>query len=135
MNDLSAPITPTIKLYNLDRYTFNTKEPKLEKDTAVGARLKREHHNKKQFLLGPQKSKIFLNNLDLPYFSLRFFVKNCFVNACCNLCLGMKQQFMVEGIRRSVEGVLLVHQHNHPHVLLLQIGNSFFKLYVMFVIV
>jgi hypothetical protein len=51
MTDISAPITPTIKLYNLDRYTFNTKEAKLEKDTAVGARLKREHHNEKQFFL------------------------------------------------------------------------------------
>jgi hypothetical protein len=31
-----------------------------------------------------------------------------------------------------VEGVLVVHHHNHPHVLLLQIGNTFFKLYVFF---
>eukprot|EP01094_Clydonella_sp_ATCC50884_P025857 TRINITY_DN6940_c0_g1_i1.p1 TRINITY_DN6940_c0_g1~~TRINITY_DN6940_c0_g1_i1.p1 ORF type:complete len:200 (+),score=50.47 TRINITY_DN6940_c0_g1_i1:168-767(+) len=33
-----------------------------------------------------------------------------------------------EGMRCTVEGVLLVHQHNHPHILLLQVGNSFFKL-------
>ena len=33
-----------------------------------------------------------------------------------------------EGIRRSVEAVILVHDHNHPHVLLLQLGSAFFKL-------
>ena len=33
-----------------------------------------------------------------------------------------------EGIRRSVEAVILVHNHNHPHVLLLQLGSAFFKL-------
>ena len=31
-------------------------------------------------------------------------------------------------MRRSVDGVLLVHEHNHPHVLLVQVGASFFKL-------
>lgn len=33
-----------------------------------------------------------------------------------------------EGARRSVEAVLLVHEHHHPHVLLLQVGHAFFKL-------
>eukprot|EP00899_Mesostigma_viride_P011375 jgi/Mesvir1/20238/Mv13476-RA.1 len=40
----------------------------------------------------------------------------------------MKENYDKEGIRRSVEGVLLVHVHNHPHVLLIQIGDKFFKL-------
>jgi len=40
----------------------------------------------------------------------------------------MKLKYEKEGMRRTVEGVLLVHKHNHPHVLLLQIGNTFFKL-------
>jgi len=40
----------------------------------------------------------------------------------------MKQNYEQEGMRRSVEGVMVVHQHNHPHVLLLQIGGTFFKL-------
>ena len=44
----------------------------------------------------------------------------------------MKEKYEKEGMRRSVDGVLLVHQHNHPHVLLLQIGNTFFKLYVFY---
>ena len=31
-------------------------------------------------------------------------------------------------MRRTVEAVLLVHEHRHPSVLLLQIGATFFKL-------
>eukprot|EP01112_Ceratiomyxa_fruticulosa_P010304 TRINITY_DN2718_c0_g1_i1.p2 TRINITY_DN2718_c0_g1~~TRINITY_DN2718_c0_g1_i1.p2 ORF type:complete len:210 (-),score=39.29 TRINITY_DN2718_c0_g1_i1:61-690(-) len=42
--------------------------------------------------------------------------------------LRMKDMYETQGMRRTVDGILLVHQHNHPHVLLLQIGNTFFKL-------
>eukprot|EP01023_Acetabularia_acetabulum_P066533 TRINITY_DN899_c2_g1_i1.p1 TRINITY_DN899_c2_g1~~TRINITY_DN899_c2_g1_i1.p1 ORF type:complete len:235 (-),score=24.98 TRINITY_DN899_c2_g1_i1:344-997(-) len=40
----------------------------------------------------------------------------------------MKAKYNSSGMRRSVEGVLLLTEHNHAHILLLQIGNSFFKL-------
>ncbi|KAH7701311.1 cleavage and polyadenylation specificity factor subunit 5 [Aphelenchoides avenae] len=40
----------------------------------------------------------------------------------------MKDEYEKIGMRRSVEGVLLVHEHSLPHVLLLQIGSTFFKL-------
>jgi cleavage and polyadenylation specificity factor subunit 5 len=40
----------------------------------------------------------------------------------------MKDEFHVTGMRRSVEACLLVHEHGLPHVLLLQIGQTFFKL-------
>ncbi|KAI0988200.1 hypothetical protein GJ496_002476 [Pomphorhynchus laevis] len=40
----------------------------------------------------------------------------------------MREEYQVTGMRRSVEGVLLVHEHNLPHVLLLQLGSTFFKL-------
>ena len=33
-----------------------------------------------------------------------------------------------EGMRTTVEGVLIVHEHGHPHVLMLQIAGTFFKL-------
>lgn len=39
----------------------------------------------------------------------------------------LHEDFEKYGMRRSVEGVLLVHEHNLPHVLLLQLG-TFFKL-------
>jgi cleavage and polyadenylation specificity factor subunit 5 len=31
-------------------------------------------------------------------------------------------------MRRTCEGVLVCHEHNHPNVLMLQIANAFFKL-------
>ena len=34
-------------------------------------------------------------------------------------------------MRRTVEGVLVVHDHGHPHILMLQIANAFFKLCVV----
>lgn len=40
----------------------------------------------------------------------------------------MREEFDKIGMRRSVEGVLLVHEHRLPHVLLLQLGTTFFKL-------
>ena len=40
----------------------------------------------------------------------------------------MREEFEKIGMRRSVEGVLIVHEHGLPHVLLLQLGASFFKL-------
>jgi cleavage and polyadenylation specificity factor subunit 5 len=40
----------------------------------------------------------------------------------------MREEFDRIGMRRSVEGVLLVHEHRLPHVLLLQLGTTFFKL-------
>jgi cleavage and polyadenylation specificity factor subunit 5 len=41
----------------------------------------------------------------------------------------MRDEFEKIGMRRSVEGILLVHEHGLPHVLLLQLGTTFFKLY------
>ena len=40
----------------------------------------------------------------------------------------MREEFDKVGMRRSVEGILLVHEHGLPHVLLLQLGTTFFKL-------
>ncbi|XP_074365117.1 pre-mRNA cleavage factor Im 25 kDa subunit 2-like [Apium graveolens] len=40
----------------------------------------------------------------------------------------MKTIYMKEGMRTTVEGILLMHEHNHPHILLLQIGDTFCKL-------
>jgi len=42
----------------------------------------------------------------------------------------MREEFDKWGMRQSVEGVLIVHEHGLPHLLLLQLGNNFFKLYV-----
>ncbi|KAI6174727.1 Cleavage and polyadenylation specificity factor subunit 5 [Aphelenchoides bicaudatus] len=40
----------------------------------------------------------------------------------------MREEYEVIGMRRSVDAVLVVHDHGFPHILLIQIGSSFFKL-------
>ncbi|CAD6198901.1 unnamed protein product [Caenorhabditis auriculariae] len=40
----------------------------------------------------------------------------------------MREEYEEHGMRRSVDAVLVVHEHSLPHILLLQIGSSFFKL-------
>lgn len=42
----------------------------------------------------------------------------------------LEEHYEKYGMRRTCEGVLVCHEHNHPHVLMLQIANAFFKLYV-----
>lgn len=41
----------------------------------------------------------------------------------------LEEHYELHGMRRTCEGVLVCHEHNHPHVLMLQIANAFFKLY------
>ncbi|KAJ3307826.1 hypothetical protein HDU93_005913, partial [Gonapodya sp. JEL0774] len=40
----------------------------------------------------------------------------------------LANEYEERGLRTTVEGVLVVHDHGHPHVLMLQIANTFFKL-------
>lgn len=44
----------------------------------------------------------------------------------------LEEYYDQHGMRRTCEGILVCHEHNHPHVLMLQIANAFFKLYVFF---
>lgn len=40
----------------------------------------------------------------------------------------LEEHFGEHGMRRTCEGILVCHEHNHPHILMLQIANAFFKL-------
>lgn len=40
----------------------------------------------------------------------------------------LEEYYREHGMRRFCEGILVCHEHNHPHVLMLQIANAFFKL-------
>lgn len=40
----------------------------------------------------------------------------------------LQNQYQDWGLRRTVEAVLLVHEHGHPHILMIQIASAFFKL-------
>ena len=45
-------------------------------------------------------------------------------------CILFREEYDKFGMRKTVEGVLIVHEHGLPHVLLLQLGTTFFKLWV-----
>jgi cleavage and polyadenylation specificity factor subunit 5 len=40
----------------------------------------------------------------------------------------LEEHYSLHGMRRTAEGILVCHEHNHPHILMLQIANAFFKL-------
>lgn len=40
----------------------------------------------------------------------------------------LQEHYSEHGMRRTCEGILVCHEHNHPHILMLQIANAFFKL-------
>ncbi|PNS21137.1 hypothetical protein CAC42_3475 [Sphaceloma murrayae] len=40
----------------------------------------------------------------------------------------LEEHYEQHGMRRTCEGILVCHENNHPHVLMLQIANAFFKL-------
>jgi cleavage and polyadenylation specificity factor subunit 5 len=40
----------------------------------------------------------------------------------------LEEYYDNHGMRRTGEGILVCHEHNHPHILMLQIANAFFKL-------
>ncbi|KAI4229439.1 MAG: hypothetical protein L6R36_000893 [Xanthoria steineri] len=40
----------------------------------------------------------------------------------------LEEHYDQHGMRRTCEGILVCHEHNHPHILMLQIANAFFKL-------
>ena len=44
----------------------------------------------------------------------------------------LEEHYEQYGMRRTCEGILVCHEHNHPHILMLQIANAFFKLYVIY---
>ncbi|PUU79503.1 nucleotide hydrolase-domain-containing protein [Tuber borchii] len=40
----------------------------------------------------------------------------------------LQEHYEQYGMRRTCEGILVCHEHCHPHILMLQIANAFFKL-------
>ncbi|KAJ2906228.1 cleavage and polyadenylation specific factor 5 [Zalerion maritima] len=40
----------------------------------------------------------------------------------------LEEHYEKFGMRRTCEGILVCHEKNHPHILMLQIANAFFKL-------
>ncbi|EMS64991.1 Cleavage and polyadenylation specificity factor subunit 5 [Triticum urartu] len=97
---VGAPSSPVVNVYPLAHYTFGTKE----------ARPPRSHEG------------------TVEVASLLFMKSTVFASVFNPLITCANDSYMKEGMRTSVEAILLVQEHNHPHILLLQIGNTFCKL-------
>lgn len=86
------------------------------------------HHNKQDKVL----SKSLDKTISLyPLSNYTFGTKDPLYerdSSVVNRFQRMRDEFYSIGMRRSVEAILLVHEHNLPHILLLQLGNTFFKL-------
>ncbi|KAJ9523060.1 hypothetical protein QJQ45_023947 [Haematococcus lacustris] len=102
---LAMSLSVTYSVFPLTNYSFGAKEPRHERDGSVEQRLARLRS-------GCEHDGLCCDVAVVPRLA-------CLVLAC---------RFERDGMRRSVEGVLIVHEHNHPHVLLLQLAPSFFKL-------
>jgi cleavage and polyadenylation specificity factor subunit 5 len=40
----------------------------------------------------------------------------------------LQEDYSSLGMRQTLEALLLVHDHGHPHILMLQTGSNYFKL-------
>ncbi|KAL9258000.1 Pre-mRNA cleavage factor Im 25 kDa subunit 2-like protein [Drosera capensis] len=98
-----------VSVYPLSSYTFGTKEPKMEKDTFVADHLARMKVKLLQRRNEDQCGRNSTCKTDLyPVFISQHIT--------CILYLSTIGRFFIN------------QEHNHPHILLLQIGNTFCKL-------
>eukprot|EP00850_Spirogloea_muscicola_P001152 SM000004S15022 [mRNA] locus=s4:886382:888434:+ [translate_table: standard] len=106
---------PVVNIYPLSSYTFGAKEAKMEKDTSVADRLARMKQTASRFC----DEEEALSTPSLRWFGVE--VRNGFATS---VLTAQRWEFGMGPVCL----VFKVQEHNHPHILLLQIGNTFFKL-------
>jgi cleavage and polyadenylation specificity factor subunit 5 len=84
-----------------------------------------EQRNEVQLINGPIVTLYSINSYSFG--SKDFIPTNKDSTANARLAR-IKEKYHKEGMRRTVEAVLLVMEHGIPHILLLQVGTMFFKL-------
>lgn len=98
--------------YPLSNYSFGTKDPIPERDANSEARINR------------LQDQCLAYESSHPDVGVDEAVKS---NPNARLSdKGYRTEYT--GACQSSEGVLVVHEHNLPHILLLQIGQTYFKL-------
>lgn len=126
-----------LSIYPLLNYTFGTKDKKLEKDANVDQKMARMRA-KWVLTLCPaaclragrvacisQAGEACCACHPSRTIPLAVDMGSCSLLLSSPVCFSSYER---DGMRRSVEGVLIVQEHNHPHILLLQAGQNFFKL-------
>ncbi|KAJ9439780.1 Pre-mRNA cleavage factor Im 25 kDa subunit 2 [Diplonema papillatum] len=71
------------------------------------------------------QTRIDVHHLETYNITMKAAVENKKDQAVVAQLMRMRDKYDHEGMRRTVEGVILVHQHNHPHILVLQQGQTF----------
>ncbi|RVW81206.1 Pre-mRNA cleavage factor Im 25 kDa subunit 2 [Vitis vinifera] len=112
--------SPVVNTYPLSSYTFGTKEPKMEKDTSVADRLARMKVNYMKEGMRTSVEAILL-------WSSATYTASVTESANLSLTPPLSLNFYLF-IYLVISFNLQVQEHNHPHILLLQIGNTFCKL-------
>lgn len=105
-------------VFPLENYTFGHKSPKVEKQRNLEARFKhlKDKYASTQSLQQRQPDGVVV-------FAWLLLLGDRRQRSKPALC-----RYAEEGMRRTAEGILLVHQHNTIHALLLQPNPSFFRL-------
>ncbi|KAL9335771.1 hypothetical protein Peur_072952 [Populus x canadensis] len=117
-----------VNTYPLSSYTFGTKEPKMEKDTSVADRLARMKVNYMK-----EGMRTSVEAILLRWYSLIFGFGYARMNLNDDLFLMITLYVIAEQYAHVLDNLNAfwknkVQEHNHPHILLLQIGNTFCKL-------
>ncbi|KAG5538419.1 hypothetical protein RHGRI_019112 [Rhododendron griersonianum] len=109
-------ISPVVNTYPLSSYTFGTKEPKMEKDTSVADRLARMKLNYMKEGMRTSVEAILLFHMSTDLLVMTTTTKH------------PHQLYLSDCHHENNIAKTKVQEHNHPHILLLQIGNTFCKL-------
>ena len=130
----------TVTIYPISNYSFGSKPPKQDKDNSVAAR----------YVDGSERWVVVSGLVETRAvgaasgeWRVASMTSGCFCiyvgnfpwshlvegnrERTCRLDR-LKQQYATKGIRHSVDALPIVYEHGHPHVLIFQIGMSYFKL-------
>ncbi len=113
----------TVTVYPLQNYSFGSKDRKVDKDQNLDARMQRLKTlcvRGMGWWAGAEGARSATSGAALGLVAL--------TRPVCVPWPSARRRFERDGMRRSVEGLLLVQEHNHPHILLLQTALNFFKL-------
>lgn len=127
LNNVSTPISITSPLVSAPSTLTDQNN-----NTSIIAQSPSSHHNNGRSLVHPTQSMTLERTIQTyPLTNYTFGTKDALYERDSSVQARfqrMREEFTTMGMRRSVEAVLLVHEHNLPHVLLLQLGTTFFKL-------
>ena len=121
LNEPSSTMSQTLRLYPLSNFTFSTKEAQPEEDPSVAARLQRLQNNYEDFGMRRTVEGVLVVHVSIELVMLKAVAEHYALRASPLSATHIHHP-------RSFADALFVQDHGHPHILMLQIANAFFKL-------